>query len=97
MIMNIEWDEGKNNRNILKHGIDFLDAALIFLDYNRIEVIDNRKDYGEIRYQVIGIVKSSILYVVYTIRKSNYRIISARRASKNEKDTYLQDRSTTTG
>jgi hypothetical protein len=91
--MNFEWSEIKNNSNILKHGIDFADAALIFLDYERIEMIDDRKNYNEIRYRTIGIVNEIIIYVVYTIRREvTYRLISARRASKNERHTYLQIR-----
>lgn len=97
MIMYFEWDEEKNNCNILKHGIDFLDAALIFSDYDRLDQVDDRKDYGETRYQTVGTVKGEILCVIYTMRNSNYRIISARRANNNEKNMYLQNRSTTTG
>lgn len=90
--MQFEWDEMKNKLNIVKHGIDFAGAALIFLDYDRIELIDNRKNYGEERYQTIGIVNGLILHVVYTMRKKNYRIISARRATKNERETYLHNK-----
>ena len=90
--MHFEWDEKKNQINISKHGIDFAAAALIFLDYDRIEAEDNRKSYGEIRYRTIGLVNKIILCVVYTIRDAKYRIISARRASKNERETYLHNR-----
>ncbi|HBC71740.1 MAG TPA: BrnT family toxin [Coxiellaceae bacterium] len=90
--MRFEWNEGKNKRNILKHGIDFAGAALVFLDCDRIEVVDNRKDYGETRYRTIGVVNEIILCIVYTIRESTYRIISARRANKNERETYLYNR-----
>ena len=43
------WDENKRNSNIQKHGIDFVDAAEIFNDPNRIEAVDERTDYGERR------------------------------------------------
>jgi uncharacterized DUF497 family protein len=90
--MYFEWDERKKECNILKHGIDFADAALIFLDYDRIETFDDRKNYGEDRYRTIGIAGGMVLNVVYTIRKANYRIISARKANKNEKEMYLLNR-----
>ena len=93
--MRFEWDDGKNKNNILKHGIDFAGAALIFLDCDRIEITDNRKNYGEERYRTIGMVNEIILCVVYTIRKFNYRIISARRANKDERETYLYNRQST--
>ena len=94
--MDFEWDEKKEGFNHEKHGIAFAGAALIFLDSYRIEAIDNRKEYGEIRYQTIGMVNEVILYVVYTQRKNHYRLISARRANKNERETYLHHRHITT-
>lgn len=87
-----EWDEEKNNLNMSKHCIDFVDAALIFLDCDRIEAVDDRHKYGEVRYRTIGIVYGIILCVVYTIRKVKYRIISARRANRNERETYLYNK-----
>jgi uncharacterized protein len=93
--MYFEWDEDKNQSNISKHGIDFAAAALVFLDYDRIEVEDDRKNYGERRYRTIGMVNKIILCVVYTIRDAKYRIISARKANKNERETYIHDRQIT--
>jgi len=90
--MRFEWDEKKNQQNIEKHSIDFAGAALIFLDADRIELVDDRKNYGETRFQTIGIVNNVILYVVYTIRGKYCRIISARRANKNERETYLHNK-----
>jgi uncharacterized protein len=87
--MVFEWDEKKNHYNQAKHGISFAGAALVFLDPFRIEGIDDRKEYGETRYQTIGIVNNIILYVVYTQRNAHYRLISARRANQNERETYL--------
>lgn len=85
-----EWDQNKNQINQKKHGIDFLDAIEIFNDYDRIEYIDNKKDYNELRYQTIGIVQEMVLFVVYTHRKGYCRIISARKANKDERETYYR-------
>jgi len=90
-----EWDENKNGKNLKKHGIDFNDALTIFDDEQRIEALDDRNEYGEERYQVIGEAKPGILMAVYTWRKNNTsrRIISARTASKKEKQLYLSMKS----
>ena len=88
--MEIEWDNNKAASNLIKHKIDFEDAKNIFLDPNRIEREDKR-DYDEIRIQVIGMVNQVILFVVYTIRNGRHRIISARRANKNEQRQYYQN------
>ena len=88
--MTFDWDETKRESNLAKHHIDFALAALVFLDMDRIERVDDRKDYGETRYQVIGQTKGILLFVVYTKRSDVIRIISARRANKNEEKYYLQ-------
>ena len=87
--MEIEWDNNKAASNLIKHKIDFEDAKNIFLDPNRLEREDKR-DYNETRIQVIGIVNQVVLFVVYTQRNGRYRIISARRANKNEQRQYYQ-------
>ncbi|MFM6376828.1 MAG: BrnT family toxin [Microcystis panniformis] len=87
--MEIEWDNNKAASNLIKHKIDFEDAKNIFLDPNRLEREDKR-DYDETRIQVIGIVNQVVLLVVYTKRNGRYRIISARRANKNERRQYYQ-------
>ena len=87
--MEIECDNNKAASNLIKHKIDFEDAKNIFLDPNRLEREDKR-DYDETRIQVIGIVNQVVLFVVYTKRNGRYRIISARRANKNERRQYYQ-------
>jgi uncharacterized DUF497 family protein len=87
--MEREWDNNKAAANLLKHKIDFEDAKNIFLDTNCLEREDKR-DYNETRIQVIGIVNQVVLLVVYTKRNGRYRIISARRANKNERRQYYQ-------
>ena len=87
--MEIEWDNDKAASNFIKHRIDFEDAKNIFLDPNRLEREDKR-DYGETRIQLIGMVNQVVLFVVYTKRNGRCRIISARRANKNERRQYYQ-------
>lgn len=87
--MEFEWDENKRQSNLSKHGIDFIDAAKIF---NRpvLERVDNRYDYEETRIVALGEVNGVVLYVVYTWRDEVRRIISARRATKRERNKYYQ-------
>lgn len=88
--MEFEWDEGKNGLNKLNHKLDFADAVHIFLDKSRIEREDVRRDYGEQRFQTLGMTDFGVLVVVYTLRDSNnvVRLISARKVNKREKKAY---------
>jgi uncharacterized protein len=87
--MSYEWDEQKRQINIKKHGVDFSDVPEIF-DSDVITIHDERFDYGETRYIVIDILKNHVLVVAYTERGDNIRIISARKATKNERTYYFQ-------
>ncbi|MBQ3347919.1 BrnT family toxin [Candidatus Saccharibacteria bacterium] len=83
----IEWDDSKNELNVQKHGISFRLAMRVFYDKNRIEYHDSAHSGQEDRYIVLGLVQD-ILFVVYTERGDNIRLISARPATKAEKDIY---------
>ena len=86
--MSFEWDEEKAAANVAKHGIRFDYAARVFLDPYRIEMPDDREEYGEVRYKTIGMVDNRVLVVVYTIRNGHIRLISARRAERYEQRQY---------
>ena len=89
--MDLEWDEAKAATNLRKHRVSFEEAALVFLDPNRIEVFDVREAYGEDRWKTIGLVEPALLAVVYTLRGSKVeviRIISARKADNHERKSY---------
>ncbi|MEA3450618.1 MAG: BrnT family toxin [Bacteroidota bacterium] len=88
--MEFEWDENKNKSNQDKHGVDFNKAKDVFNDENKIDIdIENSEEkYGEKRKIVIGAIVDIIHTVVYTIRNSVCRIISARAASKKERKLY---------
>ncbi len=87
-----EWDEAKREANFVKHGVDFADALEVFSDPLRMERIDRRREYDEERHQVIGCVSDQVVFVVYTLRGRTRRMISARRASRNERQAYLEGR-----
>ena len=85
--MIIEWDDNKASLNWKKHKIYFEDAARVFLDDNRIDEFDEEHSDFEERRKVIGMVEN-ILFVVYTERGEKLRLISARNATRKEKEDY---------
>jgi uncharacterized DUF497 family protein len=87
--MDAEWDEKKRLSNIEKHGIDFFDAVKIF-DGTVLVREERRRDYGEERFSAVGDVDGRILYVVYTPRGGKLRIITARRAGRDEREGYYK-------
>lgn len=82
-----EWDKEKNIKNQEKHGISFEDAIALF-DYDIVIEIDNRYDYGEVRYRGIGKIIAVYFTIIYTEREEKIRIISARKSNKKEKVKY---------
>jgi uncharacterized DUF497 family protein len=91
--MDFEWDEAKARSNLAKHGIDFEDAARVFLDPRLRQAEDLRRNYGERRWIAVGMVDESMMSVVFTWRGGACRIISARRATRAERREYGQDSS----
>lgn len=88
-----EWDKAKAAANEAKHGVSFELAALAFKDPFAIERIDDRRQYGEERFILIGMAKDVVLFVVYTERAERIRLISTRRATKQEHDDYVEQNS----
>ncbi len=85
--MEFEWDPAKATSNVAKHRVDFPTATKIFVD-PRIRVRADPRPRGETRFQAIGNVNGIILFVSYTMRGGVCRIISARRASRRERQSY---------
>ena len=82
-----EWDERKRAANLAKHGVDFELAKLIF-EGPTLEGPDDRHNYGERRFGAFGMAKGIVLFVVYTWRGGQRRLISARKAGKHEQKIY---------
>jgi uncharacterized protein len=86
--MKFEWDEAKNVVNIEKHGIDFNDAHELFQG-DRLEFRDDRKDYGEERFIIVGRINNRLMIAVYTQRSpETIRVISLRKANSREKEQF---------
>ena len=88
-----EWDDAKAAENYARHGISFDAAKGVFEDPFAIEQLDDREDYGEERFSIIGMVEGHVLYVAYTMRNDKIRIISARGAESYEKRRYHEENS----
>ena len=86
--MEYEWDPAKAQANLRKQKVPFLMACEIFKDDSRLETLDFSSDYDEERWIVLGRVGQKILSVVYTQRGQRTRLISARRADRNEQRSY---------
>lgn len=88
MNIEFEWDEPKNQSNLIKHALRFEYAVLVFLDDNGIDFEDSRYDYGARRYITTGFIENKLYTVVYTKRNHKIRVISARRAHREERKNY---------
>lgn len=87
--MAFEWDEKKRKANLKRHGFDFKDAEKVF-DSETTWMVDDRYDYGEIRYVSFGMLQDIVVAVVYTESDESTRIISFRRATRNEEKDYYK-------
>lgn len=74
----------------MKHGLDFSTDALVFQDKNRLEWFDDAHSDDEDRYITIGEIGgvAVVLMIVYTERHDAIRLISARKATKQERRMY---------
>lgn len=94
MKLQFEWDEAKARKNWRIHRVSFELASSVFKDAFAVEFQDDREDYGEPRYVIIGIARDhSLIVVVYTERDGRIRIISARSATRDEEDEYYRQNS----
>jgi uncharacterized DUF497 family protein len=93
--LRFEWDSEKNESNYLKHGITFEEAVTVFDDDLALTIYDESHSGDEERFVIIGMSRSFIeLFVCHCYRNGDEvtRIISARRATKNEIKLYERGR-----
>lgn len=88
--MNYEWDPAKAEANLAKHGVRFADAVFVFSDEAALTIDDPHPD--EERYVTTGMdALARVLVVVWTWREeATIRLISARRATSNERRQYTR-------
>ena len=88
--MRYEWDESKRQSNIQKHGIDFAGIERVFGGYT-VTIMDDRFDYGESRFITLGLLSSRVVVITHTETDEVIRIISVRKATKNEEANYFKE------
>ena len=89
--LHFEWDPDKAKTNLDKHGISFEEAMTVFYDEAAIEFYDDEHSEWEDRFLLLGVSSDmKLLLVCHCYRKEEFaiRIISARKATKNEAEHY---------
>ena len=88
-VFTFEWDANKAGSNQAKHGIRFEEATTVFGDPYSVTIPDPAHSQAEDRFVILGRSHlDKLLVVVHTERGDNIRIISARRASRRERNCY---------
>lgn len=90
-----EWDENKNKLNRKKHSVSFEEAVTVFYDEEALLISDPDHSENEDRFIILGLsARANLLTVCHCYRRSEsvIRIISARRATRNEEKTYREQR-----
>ena len=93
MSLRFEWTPDKAANNFKKHEVSFEEAATVFDDPAFITLLDEAHSYDEERYLTIGLSSANrLLLIAHTEREEQIRLISARKATKNERQFYEEDR-----
>jgi uncharacterized DUF497 family protein len=93
--MLFDWDENKAKANERKHGISFLEAMTVFSDKDAVLMDDDIHSYEEDRFILLGVSNQTNLLMVCRCYRDEYnaiRLISARKANKQEEKIYRGDR-----
>ncbi|BAY19117.1 hypothetical protein NIES21_49760 [Anabaenopsis circularis NIES-21] len=88
--MEFEFDDYKSQSNLVKHGINFLDAQELWADPDRVEIPARIED--EPRFLVIGKIAQKCWSAIITYRENRVRIISVRRSRQEEVEIYESNR-----
>lgn len=92
--INFTWDENKNQINRVKHNVSFEEAVSVFYDKMALVKDDPDHSENEDRFIIIGISNNARLLVVchcYRASDTEIRLISARKATKNETMQYFEE------
>jgi uncharacterized DUF497 family protein len=88
--MEFDWHPAKRDKTLAERGIDFIDILIGFADPNRRITQDSRKDYGEVRYNMLAKCHGRVFHITFTPRGAVTWIISARKANLREQKRYEQ-------
>ena len=87
-VLTFEWDDVKNAANIVKHGISFERAVIVFGHRHRMEIDATHAIDAEVRHKIVAPIEGRLFTVVFTLRGTAIRVISARRSNKREERAY---------
>ncbi len=90
-----EWDDGKDKANIKKHGVSFNEARTVFYDEFAIQFFDPDHSESEDRFLLLGMsfsLKTLVVCHCFREKETVVRIISARKADKDEEQAYWSER-----
>jgi uncharacterized DUF497 family protein len=88
--MEFIWDEKKRKTTIRERGLDFADAEVVFSGAT-FTFEDGRFDYAEQRFITMGLLRGIVVVIAHTERGEAIRVISMRKATKHEQETYFQN------
>ena len=88
--MEFRWSEAKRSANLNSHGLDFVDAQLVF-EGATYTFEDDRFSYGEQRFVTLGLLAGIPVSIAHTETENEIRIISFRKATSREADIYFRE------
>jgi uncharacterized DUF497 family protein len=88
--MEIEYDEEKRQLTLANRGLDFARAGEVF-DGAEFTWVDDRFDYGEVRFNTFGRIEDRLISVTWTARNGKRRIVSMRKANDREQARYRRN------
>ena len=88
--MEFTWHEANRLRNLQDHGLDFVDACLVF-EGSTYTFEDDRFSYGEQRLVTLGLLAGIPVSVVHTETEHEIHVISFRKATKREINIYFNE------
>ena len=88
-IVGFQWDQHNRDKNLIAHGVTNEECEEAFFDQNKKILEDEIHSKDEVRFILIGCTNADrVLFIVFTIRKKNIRVISARDLNKREYTLY---------
>jgi len=89
--MQYSYDKTKKALNLTKHGFNFDDARLVIESGKTVTFEDTRFNYGEQRFITLGLLQDALVVIVTSETEKEIRIISMRKADKNEQAIYYEN------
>ena len=85
--MGVIFDEAKRQQNLLKHGLDLADADQVFKG-PKFTLEDDRRDYSEPRFRTYGLLGGRLVFVAWTLREDDFRVIMMRKCNEREQEAF---------